>query len=86
MEGTFPDTYKKDSYAFVHSDTDTYFGAKATLDTFWPDMVSGGILVFDDYRYDPCPGIEKALTEWSATTGIEVMVSPTGGQAWIIKP
>lgn len=90
-EGLFPDTFYKWRFVpaifdFVHVDGDTYFCAESALTAFWPWMQRGGILLFDDYRYDPCPGIEKALTEWSASTGIEVMVSPTGGQAFVIKP
>jgi len=66
--GTFPYTFdEKDTvFCFVYSDTDTYFGAKATLDIFAPLMVSGGKIMFDDYGWKGCPGIKKAIDEFIA--------------------
>ncbi len=89
-EGLFPDEKDGSSFSqtisFVHSDTDTYYGTRSTLEEFWDHMTPRGILLFDDYKFDPCPGVEKALTEWSEITGVEIMESPSGGQAWVIKP
>jgi O-methyltransferase len=64
--GFFPDSFKEHdiSFCFVHSDTDTYVGSKATLDYFGPRMVPGGKIVFDDYLWHRCPGVEKALMEF----------------------
>lgn len=87
--GLFPETFQSYHFtfpfAFCHVDTDTYFGTKSSLDSFWPNMAEGGIMLFDDYKFDPCPGVEKALHEWSDKTGVEIMIAPSGGQAWIIK-
>lgn len=64
--GTFPDTFAEGhlSFCFVYSDTDTYFGTKATLEIFSPIMVSGGILMFHDYDWKGCPGVKKAISEF----------------------
>jgi len=64
--GTFPYTFTEHNskFCFVHSDTDTYFGAKATLDMFSPRIVEGGKICFHDYKWVACPGIEKAISEF----------------------
>lgn len=48
--GMFPDSFAETdrSFCFVHSDTDTYLGTKATLDVMWPLLQTGGCIVFDD--------------------------------------
>lgn len=68
-EGTFPETFEESDckFSFVHSDTDTYFGAKATLDYFSNLMLQGGKIIFDDYKWHLCPGIEKAVHEFIAS-------------------
>ena len=67
--GMFPDVFKelKEVFSFVHSDTDTYFGTKATLDYILPRLSVGGKLIFDDYNWDSCPGVKKALDEFMET-------------------
>lgn len=86
--GIFPETYPTayfNTWMFVHSDTDTYMGSRATLDKFWPHMASGGIILFDDYANEGCKGVKKALDEWSESTGAEVLLSPDRWQAHVIK-
>jgi O-methyltransferase len=43
---TMPDSIK--SVSFVHSDCDQYRSVRAVIDTFWPIMIGGGMMVFDD--------------------------------------
>jgi O-methyltransferase len=64
--GYFPDTFQEQSekFMFVHSDTDTYIGTKTTIECFAPRMVSGGKIMFDDYQWKNCPGVEKAVSEF----------------------
>jgi len=66
--GLFPLTFGENNryFAFVHSDTDTYFGAINSLKAFAPLMISGGIILLDDYQWVCCPGIEKAVKEFLA--------------------
>jgi hypothetical protein len=67
--GLFPETFEEnsDKFMFVHSDTDTYFGTKKTLEIFPQLMVSGGKIVFDDYQWKNCPGVELAILEFMST-------------------
>lgn len=64
--GIFPDTFTEydSKFCFVYSDTDTYFGTRATLDIFAGRMVIGGKIMFDDYEWRGCPGVKKAIVEF----------------------
>jgi hypothetical protein len=65
--GYFPDTFDENNekFCFVHSDTDTYEGTKNTILYFKDKIVSGGKIIFDDYCWEKCPGVEKALKEFN---------------------
>jgi O-methyltransferase len=71
--GTFPDTFTEQEikFCFVYSDTDTYFGTKATLDVFATRMVPGGMIMFDDYEWHGCPGVKKAITEFLSISAVK---------------
>ena len=49
--------------SFVHVDFDFYEGAKAAIAFFKSKMLAGGVMVFDDYQWPNCPGVERALKE-----------------------
>ena len=64
--GVFPesaDIVKRRQFSFVHSDTDTYQGARATIEFFAPRMVEGGVIVFDDFDDPHFPGVTAAVEE-----------------------
>lgn len=65
-EGIFPDTFQehKELFCFIHSDTDTYAGTKASLDIFANCLVKNGKIFIDDYKWKACPGVEKAVSEF----------------------
>jgi len=65
-KGIFPFTFEegKEKFIFIHSDTDTYAGTKATLDYFAPIMVKNGKMFFDDYKWEKCKGVEVAIEEF----------------------
>jgi hypothetical protein len=64
--GYFPDSFSEndEKFCFVHTDTDTYDGTKNSIIYFKDKIVSGGKIMFDDYCWGACPGVEKALTEF----------------------
>lgn len=67
VKGLFPESgkpYKDQKFDFVHIDTDFYEAVKQSLKWFWPRISEGGIIVFDDYKWPNCPGVEKALIEF----------------------
>lgn len=57
------------SYRFVHLDTDLYKPTIECLDYFTPRMVSGGVIVVDDFASQKCPGVPKAVAEFMARAG-----------------
>ena len=64
--GLFPDTaqdLQDQQYAFVHVDADLYESTRDAIAYFWPRLVPGGAIVFDDVDLCSCPGINHALAE-----------------------
>ncbi len=50
-------------FCFAYCDMDTYQATKDAITFFWQRMVSGGVMVFDDYNWTPCAGVKKAVDE-----------------------
>jgi len=48
--GIFPETMPTDlkSVSFVHCDCDQYRSVRPVIDIFWPLLVPGGVMAFDD--------------------------------------
>jgi len=51
-------------YSFVHLDVDLYLPTLESLEFFYPRMVTGGIIVSDDYTWKATPGVERAFIEF----------------------
>lgn len=66
--GVFPATVsvldQVGRFCFVYVDMDTEQATHDAINTFWPCMVSGGKMVFDDYGWQPCAGVKKAVDEF----------------------
>lgn len=62
-KGVFPETAVDTQYCFVYIDTDTYQSVKDAIVFFWPRLVYGGKLLIDDYGWEPCAGVKKAVDE-----------------------
>ncbi len=56
-----------EQFAFVHTDVDLYQSVKDALDFFYPRLVEGGMMLFDDYGFETTPGAKKALDEAELT-------------------
>jgi O-methyltransferase len=61
------------TYRFVHVDVDLYQPTRDSLGYFWPRMVSGGVIVCDDYNW---PGARRAVDELAATHGVTPTITP----------
>lgn len=55
--------------ALLHIDTDVYEPAKIALETLWPRVVKGGIVIFDDYG--TFPGETQAVDEFFKDKDVE---------------
>ncbi len=53
-----------DGFCFVYVDMDTYQSTRDAIEFFWPRMVPGGKILIDDYGWEPCAGVQKAVDEW----------------------
>lgn len=62
-QGLFPRTLVSDRYCFAHFDGDTYQSCCDFLKYVRPTVLRGGVMIFDDYKWHMCPGVEKALLE-----------------------
>jgi len=77
-QGTFPDTIDEtisEKFSLVHSDVDLYQCNIDVLEYFYPRMVDGGIIVFDDYEWKGCPGIKKSLDKFLSDKPEKLKVS-----------
>ncbi len=87
-KGFFPDTTaavpEGTRFAFAHIDTDVY---QSTLDGcryFYTRMSTGGVILFDDYGFLSCPGVNLAVNEFFAGK-LESLIYLPSGQAMVIK-
>lgn len=62
-KGVFPSTGVRTVYAFVHLDVDFYLATKAALVWLLPRMAEGGVIVLDDWDWEHCPGVRRAVEE-----------------------
>ncbi len=69
VKGLFPDSavYIDDRFCFAHVDFDFEEGTREAIKWLLPRMLPGGIIVFDDYRWPNCPGVEVAITSMGLT-------------------
>lgn len=67
VQGVFPESVKGDDsldkkqFSFVHLDMDHWRGTEEAFKWFSPRMVKGGIIMFDDYGWQHCPGIKPLV-------------------------
>ncbi len=93
LKGYSPDVFLlndifDESFAFVHVDVDLYPSVKDALDFFWPRLLNGGIMIFDDYGFPTTPGAKKAIDEFNQPVRRRMELGFEGwktGQYMIIK-
>lgn len=71
--GFFPDTFaglEDKSFRLVHIDMDLADPITAALETFWPRMVEGGIILVHDYRSKRYPMAAEAVDRFFAARGL----------------
>jgi len=85
--GFFPDTAKHiedKKFSFVHVDCDIYRSVMDCCIFFYPRMVKGGMIVFDDPGFDNCAGAKKAVDEFFSDKE-EFPIYLVGAQVLVIK-
>ena len=63
VEATPSGLAKDAKFCFVYVDMDTYQSTCDAISFFWPGLSPGGMLFFDDYGWNPCAGVKKAVDE-----------------------
>ena len=87
LKGGFSDSFNKirdKSFSFVHVDADLYRSTYECCDFFYPRLIRGAILLFDDYLVPDTPGVKKAVDEIFDKKVEYPIVLPTC-QAMVIK-
>jgi hypothetical protein len=70
--------------AFAHIDVDLYRPTFDSLEFAYARLLSGGLIVFDDYGVEWCPGAKRAVDEFLADKPERVALLTTG-QAFLQK-
>jgi len=71
--------------ALVNLDTDIHEPAVVVLDHLWPRLVSGGVMILDDYGV--VPGETKAVDEYFAGSGMRIRKFDFAATpSFIVKP
>jgi hypothetical protein len=85
--GFFPETaehLRDRSFSFVHIDVDILKSVSDSCDFFYPRMIPGGVIVFDDYAQTSCPGAKIAVDRFF-TDKPEPVLHLATSQAIVIK-
>ena len=88
LSGVFPEDtgaqVKDHAFKFVHIDVDVYQGARDAFEWLFPKVVSGGMVVFDDYGTSSTTGIRQYVDELQGRSDL-VIIRNLNGQAVIVK-
>lgn len=92
IEGFFKDSvqqYDGDKVAFLHLDVDLYHSYKVTLEYFWPKVVTGGVVLFDEYKQPNAlrnfPGASKAIDDFLGERSSQVRFSKQANKHYLVK-
>jgi hypothetical protein len=87
--GWFPDTFsglEDKDWRFVNLDADLYAPMAAGIETFYPKLVPGGVMLMHDYG-SAYTGVKKAADEYFLPLGITpILFNDNTGSAVVIKP
>jgi hypothetical protein len=65
-------------FCFVHIDVDLFRPTRDALEFFYPRMMTGGLLLCDDYGFETCPGARQAMDGFFAERPEPIVHLPTG--------
>jgi len=85
--GFFPKTaepVKGKKFCFVHIDCDIYKSVRDACEFFFPRIVPGGMMLFDDYGAKSCPGARMAVDEFFKGRK-EILNEFARGQCLVVK-
>jgi O-methyltransferase len=67
LVGVFPEEtgclVEDRKFRFCHLDVDVYQSAADVVEWIWPRLLTGGLIVFDDYGFKGCEGVTRFVNE-----------------------
>lgn len=88
VRGVVPDVLSEvtiERVAYLSLDMNVYQPEIAAAEHFWPRMVSGGIILLDDYGFRRHILQKQAFDAFATQRGVSILALPTG-QGLLIKP
>lgn len=88
IKGPVPDTLEQantDKVAYLSIDMNCVLPEVAALEFFWDRLVSGGLVVLDDYAYPGAEEQKRAHDRFAKSKGVRILTLPTC-QGLVIKP
>ena len=67
-----------ESVAYLHIDMNCTPPEKAAIEHFWPKVVKGGLVIWDDYGFSGHESQKKAADDFAAGIGRKILQLPTG--------
>lgn len=83
VEDTVP-AAAPDRVALLRLDTDWYESTRHELEHLYPRLVSGGVLILDDYGW--WKGAREAVDEWLAESGERLLLMRAGSGRIAVRP
>ena len=81
---------RKGRFCLVNMDVDIYEPTMIILEGCWDRVVSGGVLILDEYATSKWPGETRAWDDFAKKRGLEVMLNrfswANAPGAYVIKP
>lgn len=87
LKGWIPERFKElenQKFSFVHIDVDIFQPTYDSTQFFYSRLERGGVLLFDDYGLDTCPGAKQAVDLFMKDKPEPLVQLPTG-QAFVVK-
>jgi O-methyltransferase len=88
VRGPIPDTLPKvtpEKVSYLSIDMNVVIPEIAAAEYFWDRLVSGAVMILDDYGHAPHVLQKRAFDAFAAERGVQVLLLPTG-QGLIFKP
>lgn len=88
-KGIFPEDvkneYENKIFRFAHVDVDVYESAKDIVTFVWPRIISGGVMIFDDYGAMTTSGITDLINELKEYLADGIFMANMNGHGIFIK-
>lgn len=73
-------------FKIVFMDSGTYEVTRACLPHFWPRLISGGVMILDQFNHEISPGETRAVREYLPEVPVHTYGFTNHPSAYIVKP